>query len=258
MQGGSMMDILDAGYILLRWIHVFAGIIWIGFLFFFGFIMGPAIAEMGPENSKPVYPSFMGRTTRWIRVTVYATYISGLILLGAIFHGGGMMFEQGSGWGPVSGTMALLPFLLFLPYDMLSKSSLGKNMMFMGIAFIGGSMLFMYAMTDIAGMTYRAAMIHMGLFYGTVMAANVFMRVLPAQRRILAAMKENTAPDPLDVASTQLRAKHNMYFSLPLIWTMMNQHTVTLGGSSPLWFLGVLVVSTGFIAYLYKGSAPKP
>lgn len=251
------MDLMDSLQVLLRWTHVFGGIIWIGFLFFFGFVFSPSMAELGPEVRNSVYGAFMGRTTRWIRPSTLVTYITGLVLLGTVFHGGGLMFESGHGWGPWSGIAALLPFILFVPYDLLAKSKVGANLPAMGIAFVLISMAYLLFMTDIAGMTYRASMIHLGFFYGTIMAANVFMRVLPVQRRVLAAMSENRPPDPSDLLSTQSRAKHNVYLTIPLVWTMLNQHTVVPGASSPLWFLGVLFASILFVMYLYKPASPR-
>lgn len=251
------MEIMDTVSVALRLMHVFGGILWIGFLFFFGFIFSPALMDMTLEVRGAVYPLIMKRVTRWIHATTGLTYLTGLILLGLVFHGGGLMFESGYGWGPFAGLAALLPFLLFIPYELTARSPMGARMAFMGAGLLLVSIGYVMFMTDVVGMTYRASMIHVGVFYGTVMAANVFMRVLPAQKRILAAMAEGKAPDPAELASVQTRAKHNAYLAIPLVWTMLNQHTVIPGASSPVWFALVLVLSLGFVMYLYKPSVSK-
>ncbi len=246
------MEVMDIVTVFLRWIHVFGGIIWIGFLFFFGFIFSPAVMQMTPEARGPVYTSIITRTVRWIRPVTGLTYLTGILLLGIVFHMGGVMFETGYGWGAAAGIASLLAFLLFLPYDMIARTSVGMKMGAMGVVMVVGSMAYLYLMTDVAGMTYRSSMIHIGVLYGTILAANVFMRVLPAQRRMLAAMQKGEAPDPNDMTAAQTRAKHNIYLSIPLVWTMLNQHTVVPGASSHLWFLGVLVLSILLVSYLYR------
>ena len=251
------MEIMDIVGVVLRFSHVIAGILWIGFLFFFGFIFTPSMAEMSPDVRGTVTHAVVSRATRWIHVVTGLTYLTGLVLLGLVFHGGGLMFENGFGWGPLAGIAALLPFLLFMPYELIARSALGTRMVVMGAGLVIVSIAYDMFMSEMAGMTYRASMIHIGVFYGTIMAANVFMRVLPAQKRMLAAIADGRAPDPSDMASFQTRAKHNAFLSLPLVWTMLNQHTVVPGASSPLWFIAVLVLSLGFVTYLYRPSPQK-
>ena len=41
----------------------------------------------------------------------------------------------------------------------------------------------------------RAAYIHVGAMFGTIMAANVWMHILPAQKKMIAAIKEGRKPD---------------------------------------------------------------
>ena len=63
--------------------------------------------------------------------------------------------------------------------------------------------------------------------FGTMMAFNVWFRIWPAQQKIITAIKGGEAPNGDDVALAGLRSKHNTYMSVPLIWTMINQHHVT-------------------------------
>src|SRR5205807_1581978 len=68
------------------------------------------------------------------------------------------------------------------------------------------------------------AYIHVGAAFGTIMAANVWMRILPAQRRMIAAVKEGRSPDPAEGARAKLRSKHNTYMVVPLVFTMISNH----------------------------------
>jgi len=53
---------------LFRWIHVIAGILWIGHLYFFNFVNIPFAAKMKEAGaSKTVVPELMPRALFWFR-----------------------------------------------------------------------------------------------------------------------------------------------------------------------------------------------
>jgi uncharacterized membrane protein len=104
---------------------------------------------------------------------------------------------------------------------------------------------------------YRAYNIHLGAMFGSMMAYNVWFRIWPAQQRIITAIKNGDAPDPADAGMAGLRSKHNTYMSVPLIWTMINEHTVEvshyLGGYGVL--LVIVIVGWHLVFQIYKKSA---
>jgi uncharacterized membrane protein len=71
--------------------------------------------------------------------------------------------------------------------------------------------------------------IHIGGMLGTIMAFNVWYRIWPAQQQIITAVKAGTPPDAALVALAGARSRHNVYMSVPLVWTMINNHTTTVG-----------------------------
>jgi uncharacterized membrane protein len=95
------------------------------------------------------------------------------------------------------------------------------------------------------------------------MAFNVWFRIWPAQRQIIAAVKNGTPPDGALVAVAGARSRHNVYMSVPLLWTMINQHHVTVptavGIPADLAFILPLVVialAWHIVWHFYK-KAPK-
>jgi uncharacterized membrane protein len=77
--------------------------------------------------------------------------------------------------------------------------------------------------------------------FGTIMAFNVWFRIWPAQQKIIKAVKDGQAPDAAIVALAGTRSRHNTYLSVPLIWTMINQHTA--GTSFSSWgYIGLFVI----------------
>ena len=118
-------------------------------------------------------------------------------------------------------------------------------------------------MQHVAMFEYRAFNIHLGAMFGTMMAFNVWFRIWPAQQKIINEIKNGDAPDGDLVALAGLRSKHNTYMSVPLLWTMINEHTnVFAGGNfgitdSTNWLVLLFVVALGWhiVFQLYKKSA---
>ena len=109
------------------------------------------------------------------------------------------------------------------------------------------------------GFTYRAYNIHLAALFGTIMAFNVWFRIWPAQQKIIRAVKDGQAPDGALVALAGVRSRHNTYMSVPLVWGMMNQHTVTTGTTLGIpapygYVLYLLVILLGWhiVWQLYK------
>ena len=79
-------------------------------------------------------------------------------------------------------------------------------------------------------MSGRAAYIHMGSLFGTIMAANVWMRILPAQRKMVRALERG---EPIDERIARLgdrakqRSRHNTFLTLPLAFLMISNHFPT-------------------------------
>ncbi|MFQ5507222.1 MAG: urate hydroxylase PuuD, partial [Planctomycetota bacterium] len=71
---------------MTRWIHVVAGILWIGLLYFFNWVNGPFAATMDGETKKKVVPELMPRTLYWFRWGAAWTWFSGVLLLLLVFY----------------------------------------------------------------------------------------------------------------------------------------------------------------------------
>tara|TARA_Y100000588_G_C14199790_1_gene901940 strand:- start:1396 stop:1764 length:369 start_codon:yes stop_codon:yes gene_type:complete len=116
-------------------------------------------------------------------------------------------------------------------------------------------------MKDWAGFSYRTFNMHLGALFGTNMAFNVWFRIWPAQQNIITAIKNGDTPDGELLALAGLRSKHNTYMSVPLIWTMHNQHHVTVPTALGIpaefsWLLPMAIVALGWhiVWQLYKKS----
>src|SRR5436309_10908794 len=72
------MDELEA---IFKWMHVFAGIAWIGHLYFFNWVNGPLQAKLDGPTKKALVPELMPRALYWFRWGAAYTWFTGLLLL---------------------------------------------------------------------------------------------------------------------------------------------------------------------------------
>jgi uncharacterized membrane protein len=242
------MDVLQS---LFRWIHVVAGVMWIGHLYFFNFVNAQVAPTYDADSKKKVVPELMPRALYWFRWGAAYTWVTGVLLLLLVYYHGGIMFDLGGEWGPVSLLMIALVFVAPFIYDALYKTALKDPK----VGFVGGlvaSAVMLFLMAVVAHFTYRAYAIHLGAMFGTIMAFNVWFRIWPAQQQIIRATKEGQAPDAALAAMAGARSKHNTYMSVPLIYLMMAQHAVW----SAHWItLAVIVlVGWGAVYWLYNKS----
>jgi uncharacterized membrane protein len=95
----------------------------------------------------------------------------------------------------------------------------------------------------------RAAYIHVGAMFGTIMAANVWMRILPAQKKMIAAIKEGRKPDESLAAQAKFRSKQNTFMAVPVVFIMISNHFpgVTYGDRYNWAVLAILILA-GWIA----------
>ncbi len=254
------MDTMNA---LFRWLHILAGVVWIGMLYFFNWVNGPLQGTLDGDTKKKVVPELMPRALYWFRWGAAWTWVTGLLLLMLVFYHGGIMFDGDRGWTP--GAMVMVAFVFVAPflYDALHKSGLGKDPKVFGGLCYALVAVVAVLMAMWGGFSYRALNIHLGGLFGTIMAFNVWFRIWPAQQKIITAVKEGTAPDPALVSIAGARSRHNVYMSVPLLWAMINQHTTTVPLQLGLpaayaWLMPLVVILVGWhiVWQLYK-RAPK-
>jgi uncharacterized membrane protein len=93
-------------------------------------------------------------------------------------------------------------------------------------------------------MSSRATYIHIGALFGTIMVSNVWMRILPPQRRMIAAAAAGQPFDEQLGAGAKLRSRHNTFLAVPTTFIMISNHfpTATYGNHYAIAVLAVLIV----------------
>jgi uncharacterized membrane protein len=256
--------------LIFRWLHVFAGIMWVGTTYYFTWLDArlteeeKAVANTGNAAQiwmvhsggfyvveKRKVPDLVSRTLHWFRWEAGTTWLSGFALLVLVYYiGGGALVDPDVRDINVSTAIALGVGVLivgWLVYDLMMISPLGKNEKAFAVT----------AYLLIVGTTYeltrflsgRAAYIHIGAMFGTIMAANVWMRILPAQKKMIAAIKEGRKPDDALSAQAKLRSKQNTFMAVPVVFIMISNHFpgVTYGDRYNWAVLSILIL-VGWIA----------
>lgn len=248
------MDIMETLQALFRWIHVVAGILWIGLLYWFNFVNLPFQATIEGDTKQKIAPELFPRALYWFRWGAMYTFVTGLLLLLLVFYHGGILFDMDGGFGLPTYVMLAVVLLGFFVYDWLYNGPLKKNDIVataISLVLLAG---ILYLFERWAGWSYRGYVIHTGTMFGTIMFMNVWMRIWPAQQKIIPAIKAGEAPDAGLAAMAGMRSKHNTYMSVPLVWTMLNAHTTTVGADSRYILWVVIVIGWLATSWLYKKS----
>src|SRR3972149_7364525 len=103
----ALSDLYSNLHLLFRWLHVIAGIVWIGHLYFFNFVNVPLQGVLDDAGKKAVNPKLMPRALWWFRWGAMITFLAGLILFtmnymyapGVGFGSTSPFLEAGGGWG---------------------------------------------------------------------------------------------------------------------------------------------------------------
>lgn len=243
---------------LFRWIHVLAGILWIGMLYFFNFVNGPFQARLSPEAKREVVPQLMPRALWFFRWGAAWTWFTGVLLLGLVFWHRPVTFAPNpAAYGVGTLVSLVLVFGGAFVYDLLMRSSIfGDQKIKNTVGFVLIAMV-IAVMTSWGGFGYRGWTIHTGVLFGTIMAFNVWFRIWPAQQQIIRAVRDGETPDGELVAQATLRSRHNTYLSVPLLWTMLNSHNQAVGDGLPqqLLLLGVILLGWHLVFQLYRRAA---
>jgi len=246
--------------LFLRWIHVVAGIIWIGHLYFFNWVNAQFQAKVEGPTKKIINPELLPRALYWFRWGAMWTWITGIVLLGLIYYHGKIVFEDTNRtdtWLWLAIVLVVL-FVGFFIYNAIMKALPNKVVaaVICLLLFAGAYLLLEY----VGHFGGRSLYIHAGGILGTMMFLNVWMVIWPNQKKIIAALKAGTplAPDSPEVKIAGLRSRHNTFMSVPLVFLMVSNHYGEMFGNPArdLCLAGVIVLGFITVRLLY-GKAAK-
>jgi uncharacterized membrane protein len=257
-------DWLDA---VLRFLHVIAAIAWIGASFYFvaldSKLRAPARREDADEGvggevweihgggfyrvlKFRVAPRRLPDELEWFKWEAYATWASGFALLVVLYYLDASTYlvdprvaDLGD-WQAVGLSVAGI-VLAWVAYDVLLRAVpddgvvAGAVAVLTALAAWGSGELF----------APRAAWLQVGAMLGTIMAANVFLSIIPAHRELIAAKEAGREPDPAPGIDAKRRSVHNNYLTLPVLVTMLAGHAPFLYGHRHAWLILLALMAIG-------------
>ncbi|HYD59454.1 MAG TPA: urate hydroxylase PuuD [Noviherbaspirillum sp.] len=258
--------------LLVRWLHLITGIAWIGASFYFVWldnsikppkpgsglekagVAGELWAVHGGGFYNPqkylVAPKQLPDELHWFKWEAYATWLSGFALLFIVyyFNASAMMIDKSV--ADITSTQAVFIGLGSLVagwvvYDLLCKSPLGQREGLLGIVMYLLLVAAAYGLSKFLG--GRAAYIHVGAMIGTMMVGNVFMQIIPGQRKLVDAMKEGKSPDPIYGKRAKQRSVHNNYFTLPVLFIMISNHYAMTYNHPYNWLVLAGIMAAGVL-----------
>jgi uncharacterized membrane protein len=251
---------------ILRWLHVVAAIAWIGSSFYFIHLdlslkprPGLPAGVKGDEwqvhgggfyhmMKYLVAPAQMPDSLTWFKWEAYTTFLSGFALLGVIYYLGADLFlidDSVLALTPVqaAGIAFVSLVVAWLAYEALCRSPLGKHevaLALVGYVFLVG---LTYGFTHV--FSGRGAFTQIGALIGTIMVANVFVIIIPYQKKTVEAMLAGKQPDPLWGQLGKQRSVHNNYLTLPVVFLMLSNHYPLFFATRYNWLIVAIVLAIG-------------
>jgi len=259
---GHLMEWLN---IVIRLMHITFGIAWIGASFYFVFLenalnrtkdvrdelAGNLWAIHGGgfyylEKYK-VAPKTIPKHLHWFKYEAYFTWLSGFCLLFVVyyFNASALLIDKNVlDITPLTGiSIGVGSFAVaWIMYDLLCKSPLIKKPVLFTLT--GFAILVGFAYFYCHVFSGRAAYIHFGAMIGSIMVANVFFVIIPAQKAMVKAARQGVPVDPKLGKNALNRSLHNNYFTLPVLFVMISNHFPTTFGYENPWLI-LVIISVG-------------
>ncbi len=248
---------------LIRFSHLVAGIAWIGSSFYFIWLDSAFTPPEKPRHNvdgevfmvhggfyyqvdkKKIYPGELPKVLHWFKWEATLTWITGFLLLIVLYYlkGAALLIDtsvsslsQGQAIGLSAGILTaswLIYDLIWHPTWMKNKtlSTVLSVFFFTGLIFLNTRIF-----------SGRGAFIQTGAIFGTMMILNVWVRILPGQKKMLRDAEEGRVPDYSIGLKSKTRSVHNTYFIFPVLFVMLSNHYSAIT-QHPLNWLLLLILS---------------
>jgi uncharacterized membrane protein len=254
-------DWLELGF---RWLHVIAGIVWIGTSFYFvaldNHLGRPRVAEEGVAGESweihgggfyriskyRVVPDELPDPLHWFKWEAYTTWLSGFALLVVLYYANADTYLIDKSVADISVAAAIAISLIGLAaawvvYDLACMAF--KSDAVVGLVLLGLVVGSAYGAAQV--FSGRAAYLQVGAMLGTIMAANVLFNIIPAHWDLIRAKEAGREPDPTPGLEAKRRSVHNNYLTLPVVFTMISNHFAFTYEDEHAWLVLVALILIG-------------
>lgn len=269
--------IVEVLNLVFRWLHIIAGIAWVGASFYFVMLDASLRApdrksdkergvsgELWSVHGGGIYLSqkfisgpsgeVLSDNLHWSKWEAYTTWLSGIGLLAIVYWYGAEIYLIDPQVFSMSQTAAItisVSVLVFswLIYDWLCRSSIAEN----------GNVLTLLICVLVSTAAWglcqvysgRGAYIMFGAMLGTIMAGNVFFAIIPNQKKLVDTIRNEKTLDSSFGASGKQRSVHNTYFTLPVLFTMISNHYAVTYGHEYNWLVLIFISLAGALIRVF-------
>jgi uncharacterized membrane protein len=254
-------DWLELGF---RWLHVIAGIVWIGTSFYFvaldNHLGRPRIEEEGVSGESweihgggfyriskyRVAPAELPEPLHWFKWEAYTTWLSGFGLLVVLYYWNAdtYLVDESVADIPVAAAIAISLIGLAAAWVVYDLACLFfRSDLVVGIVLLGMTLGSAYGAGEL--FSGRAAYLQVGAMLGTIMAANVLFNIIPAHWELVRAKEAGREPEAAPGLEAKRRSVHNNYLTLPVVFTMISNHFAFTYEHDHAWLVLVALALIG-------------
>jgi uncharacterized membrane protein len=253
--------------LLFRWLHVIAGIVWIGTSFYFVALdnhLRPPTSGRDREEGiggdaweihgggfyrvqkYRVAPETLPEPLHWFKWEAYTTWLSGFALMVVLYYVDADTYLVDRAVRDLDtqvaiGISVLLLALAWFLYDGLCRVL--KNDLLIAAALVVFVAASAYAVSEL--FSARALPIQIGSMLGTMMVGNVFFVIIPGHWELVRAKRAGRNPDPVHGIRGKQRSVHNNYLTLPVVLAMLGPHFPFAFARDEGWIVLVVLMLIG-------------
>ncbi|HEV8599443.1 MAG TPA: urate hydroxylase PuuD [Gemmatimonadales bacterium] len=262
---GTSLELVD---LVARWVHLIAGIMWIGNSLLFNWLDRNLLpAGSHPQTPRPIGTIWLLHSggfyyvektllegaavpapLHWFKWQAYSTWWSGLLLLLVVYYFGGRALLADPSVASLSHAQAVLVgagaiLAGWALYEAMQRFVAPRAPGVAAAVWIGGLTVLAIALTQL--LNGRAAFLHVGAMLGTLMAANVVLTIVPSQRALVASVEQGHGGGAELSARAKRVSIHNNYFTFPVIVLMLSGHFPTLSSQPHNWLALLVLIGGG-------------
>ena len=264
----NVAELLD---LVARWVHVIAGIMWVGNSLLFNWLdrslehrpserrEGDALGTIWLLHSGGFY--YVEKTLlageklpvplHWFKWQAYITWLSGVALLIVVYWLGGRAVMEDPAFSHARAVAVGIGGITvgWALYESTNRF-LAPRVPALSLAVWTAGLLVIIALF-IRFLDGRAAFLHVGAMLGTIMAGNVFFTIVPSQRELVASVETGQTGRLAELSARAKRVSiHNNYFTFPVIALMVSNHFPALYSGSRSWLSLAILIAGGALVRL--------
>ena len=261
----TQFELLD---LAARWVHVIAGIMWVGNSMLFNWLdrtlAQPSRPGEGLQGESWLLHSGgfyfiektqltgqpLPRTLHWFKWQAYTTWISGAVLLVVVYYLGGRaaiadpaIAALSHGTAVAIGVGAIV--LGVSIYEVTQRFVGPRRPTLANTILLAAFVAVVYALTHL--LSGRAAFLHVGAMLASIMAGNVAMTIIPSQRELVKSVAGQGGADPAIAARAKRVSINNNYITFPVIALMVSAHFPSVYSNRWSWVLLLVIVAAGAV-----------